>query len=196
MFNVLLDPLPHTWNGYEVDMDFQTGIQISQCMTDEELTNVERLTTAMMLMFPDESNRPVDAQEVSEALVWYMNGWNHDNISEGKKKKETVLMDFDIDQWRIYAAFKRQYGIDLNRQKLHFWVYMGLLTNLEECSFTRVISIRDKKIDSKMSREEKAAISKAKKMYAIKKEESETEEEAVERELAIDEFNKLRAKSR
>ena len=194
MFNVLLDPLPYEWNGYKADMDFQTGIQISQCLTDEELTNAERVTTALFLMFPDE--RPVDAKEIQEALAWYMNGWNHDNVSSGKKKEETVLMDFDIDQWRIYAAFRKQYGIDLNRQKLHFWVYMGLLSNLEECSFTRVVSIREKKIDSKMSREEKNALSKAKKMYAIKKEIVETEEERVEREAAIDVFNKLRAKSR
>lgn len=194
MFNVLLDPLPYEWNGYEVDMDFQTGIQISQCLADEELTNTEKVATALSLMFIRE--RPTDAEEIQEALTWYMNGWNHDNVSSGKKKDETVLMDFDIDQWRIYAAFRKQYGIDLNRQKLHFWVYMGLLSNLEECSFTRVVSIRDKKIDSKMSREEKEALSKAKKMYAIKKEIVETEEEKAEREAAIDVFNKLRAKSR
>ena len=194
MFNVLLDPLPYEWNGYEVDMDFQTGIQISQCLADEELTNTEKVATALSLMFIRE--RPTDAEEIQEALTWYMNGWNHDNVSSGKKKDETVLMDFDIDQWRIYAAFRKQYGIDLNRQKLHFWVYMGLLSNLEECSFTRVVSIRDKKIDSKMSREEKTALSKAKKMYAIKKEIAETEEEKAEREAAIDVFNKLRAKSR
>ena len=194
MFNVLLDPLPYEWNGYEVDMDFQTGIQISQCLADEELTNTEKVATALSLMFIRE--RPTDAEEIQEALTWYMNGWNHDNVSSGKKKDETVLMDFDIDQWRIYAAFRKQYGIDLNRQKLHFWVYMGLLSNLEECSFTRVVSIRDKKIDSKMSREERAALSKAKKMYAIKKEIAETEEEKAEREAAIDVFNKLRAKSR
>ena len=194
MFNVLLDPLPYEWNGYEVDMDFQTGIQISQCLADEELTNTEKVATALSLMFIRE--RPTDAEEIQEALTWYMNGWNRDNMSSGKKRDESVLMDFDIDQWRIYAAFRKQYGIDLNRQKLHFWVYMGLLSNLEECSFTRVVSIRDKKIDSKMSREEKTALSKAKKMYAIKKEIAETEEEKAEREAAIDVFNKLRAKSR
>ena len=193
MFNVLLDPLPYEWNGYKVDMDFQTGIQISQCLTDDELTNAEKLTTAVYLMFP--GDYPEDVKEIQEALAWYMNGWNHDNMSTGKKKDETVLMDFDIDQWRIYAAFKKQYGIDLNRQHIHFWVYMGLLSNLEECAFTRVVSIRDKKIDSKMSKEEKEALSKAKKMYAIKKETVETEEEAAERKAAIEEFNKLRAKS-
>lgn len=191
MFNVLLDPLPYEWNGFKVDMDFQAGIQVSQCLTDEDLTKQERLATAVSLMFPEE--RPSDMQDISDALYWYMNGWNHDNISKDKKKDETILMDFDIDQWRIYAAFKMQYGIDLNRETIHFWVYMGLLSNLEECSFTRVVSIRDKKIDSKMSKEEKTALKNAKKMYAINKEEVETEEEKAEREAAIDEFNRLRA---
>lgn len=191
MFNVLLDPLPYEWNGFKVDMDFQTGIQVSQCLTDEDLTQQERLATAVSLMFPEE--RPSDMNDISDALSWYMNGWNHDNISKDKKKDETILIDFDIDQWRIYAAFKKQYGIDLNRETIHFWVYMGLLSNLEECSFTRVVSIRDKKIDSKMSKEEKAALKNAKKMYAINKEAVETEEEKAEREAAIDVFNRLRA---
>ena len=84
MFNVLLDPLPYEWNGFKVDMDFQTGIQVSQCLTDEELTNAERVATAVSLMFPDEV--PSDMSDISDALSWYMNGWNHDNISKDKKK--------------------------------------------------------------------------------------------------------------
>lgn len=193
MFNILLDTLPYFWNGYEVDMDFQTGIQISQCLSDDDLNRIEKINTALSLMFP--GAHPTDAAEISDALSWYMNGWNHDNISTKKKKDETIVMDFDVDQWRIYAAFRAQYNIDLNRQRLHFWVYMGLLSNLEECSFTRVISIRDKKITSKMSKEEKEMTIKAKKMYAIKKETVETEVEKAEHAAAVDEFNKLRAKS-
>lgn len=194
MFNILLDPLPYEWNGYEVDMDFQTGIQISQCLSDDDLTGSEKMTTVLELMFPKE--KPDTLEEIEEVIAWYVNGWNTDNVANNKKNTEVVLMDFDIDQWRIYAAFRKQYGINLNRQRLHFWEYMGLLVNLEECVFTQVISIRDKKIDSKMSKEEKAMIIKAKKMYAIKKEVAESEEEKAMREAAIDEFNKLRAKSR
>ena len=37
MFNVLLDPLPQEWNGYPIDTDFQTGIQINPCLGDETL---------------------------------------------------------------------------------------------------------------------------------------------------------------
>lgn len=192
MFNILLDSLPHDWNGYEVDMDFQTGIQVSQCLNDPDLSKQEKLITAVSLMFPGEY--PRTSEEIEEVLNWYLNGWNHDNIHKSKKS-DVVLMDFDVDQWRIYAAFRSQYGINLNRQRLHFWEFMGLLSNLEECAFTRVISIRDKKITSKMSKEEKEAYSNAKKMYAIRREEVESEEEKADREAAIDEFNKLRGSS-
>lgn len=194
MFNILLDPLPREWHGYPVDMDFQTGIQISQCLTDADLSKEERVATAVALIFPEQY--PTDAKEIREALEWYLNGWNHDQVTDKKKESKGIeLMDFDIDQWRIYAAFRQQYGINLNRQRLHFWEFMGLLSNLEECAFTRVISIRDKKITSKMSKEEKEAYVNAKKMYAIRREEVESEEEKADREAAIDEFNKLRGSS-
>ena len=102
-----------------------------------------------------------------------------------------------MDQWRIYAAFKSQYGIDLGTEKMHFWVFMGLLSSLEECAFTRVVSIREKKIDSKMSKEEKNWLRKAKEMFRIRKDdaEEETVEQKEERQAAIDEFNRIRKKS-
>ena len=201
MFSILLDELPTEWNGYEIDGDFQIGIQISQCMTDETLNPTERIVVAAGLLFGD--NGPNTFEEITEALNWFLNGWNHDNAkASGKgassKKKSVETMDFDIDQWRIYAAFKSQYGIDLNTEQMHFWTFMGLISSLEECAFTRVISIREKKIDSKMSKEEKDWLRKAKEIFRIRKEEDveETEEEKEKRQAAIDEFNRLRMKNK
>ena len=204
MFNILLDSLPTEWNGYEIDSDFQIGIMISQCMRDESLNKLEKICTAASLLFGENTeNYPQSHEEISEALQWFLNGWNQDNVSTGKKstgkKQEIESMDFDTDQWRIYAAFKEQYGIDLNTIKhLHFWMFMGLLTNLEECTFTRVISIREKKIDSKMSKEEKSFLQKAKELFKIRKTEDfeESEEEKEERQNAIDKFNRLRKKGK
>lgn len=204
MFNILLDKLPTEWNGYEIVTDFEVGIMISQCMRDESLSSLEKICTAAGLLFGDEpENYPQNYEEISEALQWFLNGWNQDNVSAGKKsgskKNEAETMNFDTDQWRIYAAFKEQYGIDLNTiEYLHFWVFMGLLTSLEECTFTRVISIREKKIDSKMSKEEKSFLQKAKEMFKIRKPEEyeESEEESAERQAAIDEFNRIRQKSK
>ncbi len=164
MFNVMLDPLPRDWNGYPIDSDFQTGIMISQCMADESLSKDEQFLTAMDLLFPQDKP-PVN--EAAEAITWFMNEFNHDNRTN-KKENEKIVFDFDIDQWRIYAAFWSQYHIDLNTAQLHWFVFMGLLSNLTECALTRVMDIRQKEITPKMSRKEKNALMAAKKIFAIK----------------------------
>lgn len=194
MFNIILDALPTTWNEYAVDMDFRTGIQISQCLMDEELSNKEKFLTAVSLMFPDEF--PQDYEQIEEALKWYLSGWNPQYWLEQEQKKSEgpVVMDFDIDQGYIYAAFMRQYGMDLSKDDLHFWKFMGLLSCLDECTFTRIVSIREKKITSKMSKEEKEAIRKAKELFRIRKNRKldEAEDAREKRQQAIEEFNRLR----
>lgn len=142
MFNVMLDRLPSDWHGYRIDTDFRTGIQIMRCLSDGEFSERERIQYAVSRLF--QGNIP-DIQEAVEGLAWYMSEYNHDNHSAGKENGKIKAYDFDVDQWRIYSAFRRQYGIDLNHAGMHWFVFMGLLTNLEECSFTRVVDIRLRK---------------------------------------------------
>lgn len=184
MFNILLDPLPQDWNGYPIDTDFQTGILISQCLEDQSLNDREKFYTAAGLLFPGE--RPGSAEEVAEALNWYMTGYNHDNKTK-QDAKEAPVMDWDMDQWRIYAAFRGQYGIDLNTARMHWFVFMGLLSNIEECTFTHVMEIRRKKITARMSAEEKAVVREAKKVFAIRAQEQEADPEEKKR---VEEFLK------
>jgi len=169
MFNVLLDPLPTEYRGFPIDSDFQIGIQIMQALEDGELSRQEGQAVALSLLFLQEDaqgNRlPLpDAETALEGLVWFLTDWNHDHNS---KVDKTRITDFDIDQWRIYSAFKQHYGINLNIDKLHFWEFMGLLTTLPECAYTRVIDIRAKKITSKMGTDEKKAYTELKKVYAL-----------------------------
>ena len=194
MFNIMLDPLPEDWNGYPIDWDFRTGIQITQCLSDNALSDMEKRYTAISLLFPDENNRP-SSVEAMEAVNWFLNEFNHDK--HGKNTGTANVMDFDVDQWRIYAAFKQQYGIDLNEISLHWFVFMGLLSNLEECNFTNVIDIRQKKITPKMSREEKKAITEAKKVYALGTSEKPlTSAEKEQDAEALAEFHKMLNRNR
>ena len=73
---------------------------------------------------------------------------------------------------------------------MHFWKFMYLLTNLEECSFTRVIDIRTKKIDAKASKEEKEYYKKAKKIYSLSAEVEQSEEDKLAEQEAVNEFLK------
>lgn len=162
MFNIMLDPLPSEWNGIPINTDFRIGIQIYQCIYDNDITEWEKVDIIERLLF---GRNKIDQEQKKEAISWFLNEFNHDNHkSNGANIK---YMDFDVDQWRIYSAFRAQYGIDLNTAKMHWFVFMGLLNNLEECNFTRVIDIRQKKITPKMSAEEKKLINDAKRVYAL-----------------------------
>lgn len=189
MYNVMLDPLPREWNGYIIDSDFRTGIQIHQVLEDGSLSKSEKFLHASRLLFPGVAPSP---DEQMEAIGWYMSDWNHDRH---KKAKETAkVLDYDIDQWRIYSAFLTQYGINLNTVEfLHFWEFMGLLTTLDECAFTRVIDIRLKKKNKSTSKEEAKALEEAKAIYALDQPvEEETADQKMQREEAVKRFEELR----
>ena len=181
MFNVLLDALPDEWDGYPVDTDFRIGIQISQCLVDDALNSREKVATALSLLFPNEQP---PFEKAMDALQWWLSEYDHDNHERSKGKDHKLkVMDFDADQWRIYAAFLKQYGIDLNTVDMHWFTFMGLLSNLEECNFTRVVDIRLKEIPSKASPEEKKRLRQVKKIYSLaEKEEVSTEEDEQNKE--------------
>lgn len=188
-FNILLDPLPDEWQGYPIDSDFQTGIQIFWILNDDDLSNREKLTQCREFLFPESA--PRTANEIWSAVMWFLNGWNTDNLPKGKV--EAPVMSYQKDQWRIWVAFKRQYSIDLNMDKVHFWCFMALLRNLDECSFTQVIDIRSKKITPKMSKEERKWYKEMKAMYDLK--DSRVKREYTEEEVAkIDAFDEMKKK--
>lgn len=191
MFNVLLDALPEAWNGYPIDTDFRIGIQISQCLCDDQLSKREKIATACSLLFPD--TMP-EYQDAMDALVWYLNECDHDNHEE-KKGDKVKLFDFDNDQWRIYAAFLRQYKIDLNTADMHWFTFLGLISNLEECSFTRIIEIRQKPLSSCVSADERKRLREVKKVYALSYSDHGDREQEERSMEAQKEFMKILGKS-
>lgn len=161
------------------------------CVEDAELTVEEQIMTAAELLFQD---IPKSIGEIQDGIRWFLSGYNHDRMKK-KKKDRTRLMDFKIDQWRIYAAFKSQYNINLNRCDMHWFEFMGLMNNLEECAFTRVIDIRNKKIEAKMPKEQKKQLIEAKEVFLLgEPAEVITEVQKQEEEAAVDEFLKFTGK--
>ena len=173
MFNVMLDKLPTEYKGYPINDDFRIGIQMFQIMNDSELSEMEQFYKACELLFDvDGEEYFPDMQTMQDGIQWFLSGWYTDN-PVNEEKKDHKDMDYDIDQWRIFSAFLTQFGINLNEVDMHFWVFMGLLSTLEECSFTRIVDIRTKKIDPKMKPSDKAELKKVKERYALEQVEEE-----------------------
>lgn len=168
MNNVLLDPLPDSWEApdgtaYPLDTDFRIGIQICILQEDPELSQREKLDLIKQLLFVNLA--PENSLELAECINFFLQGWHHDKPSGKKEHKR--LMDFDVDQWRIYSAFRQQYGINLNEADLHWWEFMGMLSALTECTYTRVVDIRQRDFRPKMGKEERQALAEAKEVYNL-----------------------------
>lgn len=167
MFNVMLDKLPEKYKGYPINSDFRIGIQMFQIMNDSELSEMEQMYKACELLFDvDDADQFPDMKTMQDGIQWFLSGWYTDN-PVNDEKNDHKDMDYDVDQWRIFSAFLTQFGINLNTVDMHFWVFMGLLSTLEECAFTRIVDIRTKKIDPKMKPSDKKALKEVKERYAL-----------------------------
>lgn len=167
MFNIMLDKLPTEYKGYAINSDFRIGIQIFQALNDNGLTDMEKMSMACELLFDVEGAVEFpDLETMQEGVQWFLSDWYTDNIAKDKEESKKD-MDYDVDQWRIFSAFLMQFGINLNEADMHFWIFMGLLSTLEECAFTRIIDIRTKKIDPQMCPSGKIELKKIKERYAL-----------------------------
>lgn len=197
MNNILLDMLPDEWNGYEVNTWFQVGIQIFNIQYDRGMANWEKTAIIIGLLFSDEDGNireHPDGSELSECISWYLNGWFHDK--PGGDSDNRRLIDYDVDQWRIYADFLQIYRIDLNKSDMHFWEFMGLLWNMpyKYSSFMQVIDIRKKEIKANMSAEEKKSIREAQKIYGLQDSCLTNREYSEDEKKKIDDVDALRQK--
>lgn len=191
MNNVMLDNLPTEWNGYKVNTDFRIGMQIYILQYDKEMNEYEKTTSILYLMFSDEYGELRDHpqhHELNECISWYLNGWYHDNTGSSKNTKRFI--DYDVDQWRIYADFLQIYGIDLSVADMHWWKFNGLIWNMPRrlSSLMEVIEIRQKKIEKNMSYKEKDAIRNAQNRYALEQPEKEYTSEEKEK---IDDYDRM-----
>ena len=195
--NVLLEALPEEWNGYIINTDFRVGIRISLALEDPDLFEEERWEIIVLLLFQSEDGsvrpHPQDTGEFEELLTWFLSGWNMDG--KPKERSKQKLVDYNVDQWRIFADFRQVYGIDLSKEKMHFWAFCGLLWSLpsRQSSFLQVIEIRRKKPGPKASAEEKAAIVEAHRIYSLDQQEEE-KKLTPEDEEKIDAFDRFRGK--
>lgn len=198
MNNVFLDELPTEWEGYELNTWYQIGIQLMLAADDPDLSNDERAEAFIYLLFANDDgtlrNYPKDSKALGECVKWFLNGWHHDKQVAGENDKKK-LIDFDVDQWRIYADFIQIYRIDLADSDMHWWRFQGLLWNMpsEQSSFLQVIQLRTKKPRKGASAEERRQIKEAHMRYDLKYRVKQEKTLTTEDKSAIDEYDRRMA---
>lgn len=70
-----------------------------------------------------------------ERIVWFYT-CEYDkcnNYKVKRKRNDNILYRFDIDSGRIFSAFYKTYGIDIEKEldTMHWWKFMALFNDLE-----------------------------------------------------------------
>ena len=179
MYDMMTEKLPTKYKGYLIDTDFRVGIKISLALDDWQLGDEERVLTALSLLYgegiPDDMNIALDG------LRWFLTCGKEadkasysdiDDVDNAKEsvnvKGDDISFDFEVDASNIYAAFLKNYNIDLTKTDMHWFQFIALFSNLKNTSLNDMMYYRTLDL-SQYKGEQKAEMKALKERYKIHK---------------------------
>ena len=179
MYNMLTEKLPTKYKGYHINTDFKCGIKISLALDDWQLGDEERVLTALSLLYGE--GIPDDMNVALDGLRWFLTCGKEadkasysdiDDVDNAKEsvnvKGDDIYFDFEVDASNIYAAFLKNYNIDLTKTDMHWFQFIALFSNLKNTSLNDIMYYRT--IDlSQYKGEQKAEMKALKERYKIHK---------------------------
>ena len=152
---------------YRMDFDFRNVLKMLDILNDESLLPEVKAYNAVHCL----CKRPKNVLDVLNAV--------DDLLFDGKRKKGQKYTDFVQDAGLIRAAFRQAYGIDLYREKLHWFEFTELLSGIPEGTrYVEVIGIRAREIPAptNWNQKEREWLIRAKADVALDTTEQEQEE--------------------
>lgn len=180
MYNAMLDRLPEDYNGWLIRTDYRIGVQIQLCVSDPELTDSEKTWTALNLLYGN--GIPTDFQTALGGLSWFMSCG--DPTPAGEADDEPPLYSFEQDAGRIVSGFRKVFGIDISRERLHWFEFVQMIGELRSTAFSDVINIRSTD-PSDVDKKNRSEFLRMKKRFAL------ATEYTQEERAAIEEFDRL-----
>lgn len=149
-------------------------MQIQLCISDPELSDAEKTAVALSLLYGN--GVPPDIQTALDGLSWFLNCGAEPSGEDGAQ--EETVYSFEYDAGRIASAFRKVFGLDITRQRLHWFEFIPMLGDLNGTAFTGVIDIRTTK-ESEVDQKKRAEFLRMKKRFALSKEYAAEEDAAV-----------------
>lgn len=156
--NALIDRFPTSVEidgvEYALDTDYRVGLEIMLAFEDPKLTRMDKQLVMLQLLYKE---IPPDLGKAAELAVLFL------DCGEEPRTEETGgcgrLYSFSKDAKYIYSAIRQSHGIDLETvEYMHWWKFCYLFLDLrEDCFFQRMITLRCKKRDGKLTKEERGA---------------------------------------
>lgn len=125
---------------HAINSDYRAVLDILTALSDNELTDPEKLNVMLMIFYRGEIPRNADAA-IAECFKFINRGMP----SADKADSAPKLVDWSKDFPFIADAIMLKCGIDIRGSEyLHWWTFLGYYMNIGDCFFAQIVSIRKK----------------------------------------------------
>ncbi len=155
-----------------IDTSFKTALRCMEVINDDSINDQERALAVIYLLTDDIPK--VDLNKLLLVLKKYLQ-CGQEEIHPVSLQKD---MDLEQDEKYIISSFMFDYGIDLEKEDMHWWRFMDLLNGLSsECILSRIRDIRTMDLSIYKDPKSREKILKARRQVALKIKHKETDEE-------------------
>ena len=177
---------------YEIRTDYRAVLDLLTALSDKDMTGENEQETNWIhselirqIMFIEPDNIPTD--DLLEALK-AVSEFIDMGVDEHSDKPSPRLMDWEQDATLIIPAVNRVVGREIRADKyMHWWTFLSAYMEIGECTFSHILSIRQKKATGKKLekweqeyiRENKDVVLLRDKLSEQEKKEREEEEKAL-----------------
>lgn len=156
---------------YKINTDFRVAIECNRIAEDETIGDFERVLAIIYTLFGEDGlNHQEDYEKLLELAKKYLCcGKELENTNEEPD------MDFIQDYSYIKTSFRSDYGMNIDKEDIHWWEFMDLMNGLSNselgncCVLNRVRNLRTYDTKDIKDQKELARINKAKEQVALKK---------------------------
>lgn len=156
---------------YKINTDFRVALECNKIAQDNDISDVERALAIIYKLYGDEGlNDTKNHSELLRLATKYLGLGK-----EVEKSNEEPDMDFEQDMDYIETSFMSDYGIDLSKEKMHWWKFYNLINGLSNselgncCVLNRVRNLRRFDASTIKDSKERQRIIEAQKSVALKK---------------------------
>lgn len=182
--NILINPLPQTVmvedKAYRIRTNFRIFISFELLWQNEGMELKEKLKKSFKLCYGGDI--PQNYEAAANALVWFYKCGKEDSPQKraiAAKRRKSRIYSFDYDDDYIYAAFRSQYGVNLQRIKyLHWWEFRAMFNSLTSSNeFVKIMEYRSVDLTEDMPPGQKAFYRKMKLIHDLPRPKDEEEKQ-------------------
>lgn len=127
--------------------DYRIILDVIEALNDEELSEEEKIQCALFIFYGNELSKTTNYEEAVRQMFIIINCGEEESETEEKPR----IMDWGHDFQYIASPVSRILGYDIRLpdKYTHWWTFVGGYSEIGECTFSNVISIRSKRMKGK-----------------------------------------------